>query len=74
MITDQGFTHYINDPATPTRALVFQAYECDTCGGIHRRANTEDSVMPWILAATNLTQLHLDGIPEAGCPKWKNNA
>lgn len=53
------FTHFINDPESPARAVVFKAYKCSHCGRLHLSKENRTSVMPWITAAVteNLTKI-----------------
>ena len=64
------FTHFFTDPDCAARAVIFSAYSCHACGGVHRRKDTTESVTPWGVAIfNNLIQLRITEIPEVGCPK-----
>jgi len=64
----EDYTHFITDPANPARAIIFAAYKCLECGGIHRKKDTMESVTPWGVAVFNgLIKLELKEIPLVGC-------
>jgi len=61
------FSHFINDPQYPDRALTFVAHDCPKCGTFHRITRSPIGVTLWRIAALNLEQVDAEEIPATRC-------